>query len=107
MTGVCKICGHSFSSWNGSETLCSKCRDKEKWGIDITYPTSPNTMNYYYPSDSVNTIGANNNDFITLKIMAQKIVLENGGIQLVIDNDTIKSISSIEINGIKFEMVKE
>lgn len=42
-----------------------------------------------------------------LAIMTQKIVLENGGIQLVIDNDTIKNISSIEVNGIRFERVKE
>lgn len=107
MTGICKICGHGFSSWNIYETICPKCRNKEKWGIDITYPASPNAMNYYYPSDSINIVSANNNDFITLLVHAQKIVLENGGIQLVIDNDTIKSIGSIEVNGIKFVRVKE
>lgn len=54
------------------------------------------------------TVSANNNnDLSTLTIMAQKIVLENGGIQLVIDNDTIKNINTIEVNGIKFERVKE
>lgn len=102
MTGVCRICGHSFSSWNKWETICPKCRDKENLDIDITCPVSPNTMNYYYPLDNITTVSANNNDFTSLIIMAQKIVLENGGVQLVIDNDTIKSINTIEVNGIRF-----
>lgn len=59
----------------------------------------------YCQLDSVDTVSAINNDLPMLIIKAQKIVLENGGVQLVVDNDTIKSIDSIEVNGIKF--VKE
>lgn len=96
MTGVCKICGHSFSSWSEIEPICQNCI---------------RSANLYdmlcYSPDSINTISANNNDLSTLTIMAQKIVLKNGDIRLVIDNDTIKNIGSIEVNGIKFERVKE
>lgn len=96
MTGVCKICGQSFSSWSEIESICPNCI---------------RSANLYdmlcYSPDSINTVSANNNDLSTLTIMAQKIILENGGIQLVIDNDTIKSIDSIEVNGIKFERMKE
>ena len=96
MTGVCKICGHSFSSWSEIEPICPNCiRSANLYDMPC------------YSPDSINTISANNNDLSTLTIMAQKIVLENGSIQLVIDNDTIKNISSIEVNGIKFERVKE
>ena len=31
MTGVCKICGHSFSNFNNNETICPKCRYEENW----------------------------------------------------------------------------
>lgn len=96
MTGVCKICGQSFSSWSEIEPICPNC----------IYSANLYDMLCYSP-DSIHTVSANNNDLSTLTIMAQKIVLENGGIQLVIDNDTIKNISSIEVNGIKFERVKE
>lgn len=96
MTGVCKICGHSFSSWSEIEPICPNCI------------CSANLYDMLcYSPDSINTVSANNNDLSTLTIMAQKIVLENGGIQLVIDNDTIKNIDSIEVNGIKFERIKE
>lgn len=44
MTGVCKICGHSFSSWNECETICPKCVYKESFGKDIICPTSVYTM---------------------------------------------------------------
>lgn len=93
MTGVCRICGHSFSSWSECETICPNCVFSENLH---------NRLNVYCSTDSINTISTNNNDFTTLTIMAQKIVLENGGIQLVIDNDTIKSINTIEVNGIRF-----
>lgn len=96
MTGICRICGHSFSSWSETEPICPNCICSANLYDMICY--SP---------DSINTVSANNNDLSTLTIMAQKIVLENGGIQLVIDNDTIKSIGSIEVNGIKFERAKK
>ena len=53
------------------------------------------------------TVGSTVKLPVELIIKAQKIVLENGGTQLVVDNDTIKSIDSIEVNGIKFERIKE
>ena len=96
MTGICKICGQSFSSWSEIEPICPNCI---------------RSANLYdmlcYSPDSIHTVSANNNDLSTLTITAQKIVLENGGIQLVIDNDTIKNIGSIEVNGIRFERTKE
>lgn len=92
-TGVCRICGHSFSSWNVCETICPNC-------------ISENLHNMIgYTTVSGNTISANN-DLGTFSVNTQKIALENSGIKLVIDNDTIKSIDSIEVNGIKFERVK-
>ena len=95
MTGVCKICGHSFSSWSEIEPICPNCI------------CSANLYDMLcFSPDSINTESANNK-LTMFTIMAQKIVLENGGIQLVIDNDTIKNISSIEVNGIRFERVKE
>ena len=107
MTGVCKICGQTFSNFNNNETICPKCRYEENWNklytIDIaSYPIKSEI--YTSPTRTGITSELS---LQTLTIMAQKIVLKNGGIQLVIDNDTIKNISSIEVNGIRFERVKE
>lgn len=106
MTGICKICGQSFSNSN-NETICPKCRYEENWNklytIDIaSYPIKSEIF-----TSSTKTEITSEPLPQTLTIVAQKIVLENGGIQLVVDNDTIKSIDSIEVNGIKFERVKE
>lgn len=107
MTGVCKICGHSFSNFNNNETICPKCRYEENWNklytIDIaSYPIKGEIF-----TSSTRTGITSELSPQTLIIMAQKIVLENSGIQLIIDNDTINNIGSIEVNGIKFERVKE
>lgn len=107
MTGVCKICGQSFSNSNNNETICPKCRYEENWNklytIDIaSYPIKGEIF-----TSSTRTGITSELSPKTLTIMAQKIVLENGGIQLVIDNDTIKNINTIEVNGIRFERVKE
>ena len=107
MTGVCRICGHSFSSWSGSETICPNCMFSEDLhkslnNYDSTHLPAALGSSYYCLTDSINTVSANNNDLPILIIKAQKIVLENGGVQLVVDNDTIKNIDSIEVNGIKF-----
>lgn len=97
-TGVCKICGRTFSNSDANETVCASCRYQQNWdrlltANDITTPTA--TL----------TVGSTVEYPMELTIKAQKIVLENGGVQLVIDNDTIKAINSIEVNGIKFERV--
>ena len=107
MTGVCKICGQSFSNSNNNETICPKCRYEENWNklctIDIaSYPVKGEIFTSPARTGITSELSPQ-----TLKIMVQKIVLENGGSQLVIDNDTIKNIGSIEVNGIRFEMVKE
>ena len=107
MTGVCRICGHSFSNFNNNETICPKCRYEENWNklytIDIaSYPIKGEIFTSSTRSGIKSELSPQ-----TLIIMAQKIILENGGIQLIIDNDTIKNISSIEVNGIRFERVKE
>lgn len=113
MTGVCRICGHSFSNYNNNETVCPKCRYEENWDrlskIDdgnITYNPPITDASYVIPFDkiakSVTTSGSALQQPFEFTIKAQKIVLENGGIQLVVDNDTIKNINTIEVNGIKF-----
>lgn len=139
MTGVCRICGHTFSNYNNNETVCPKCRYEENWdrlcnyttsdtpltiedsvtpytplGVDMSdTPYTPPTI-AHIPSVSFDnirtaapalTVGSTVKLPVELIIKAKKIVLENGGIQLVVDNDTIKSIDSIEVNGIRF--VKE
>ena len=91
-TGVCKICGHSFSSSDVNETVCPRCRYEKSWDRLLTVDT-PSVSSFEQPTE--------------LTINTQKIVLENGGIQLVVDNDTIKAVNSIEVNGIKFARVKE
>ena len=107
MTGVCKICGQSFSNSNNNETICPKCRYEENWNKLYTIDTASYPIKDEIFTSSTRTGITSELSLQTLIIMVQKIVLENGGIQLVIDNDTIKNIDSIEIDGIKFERVKE
>lgn len=93
-TRVCRKCGRTFSNTNTNKNLCAHCRYEQNWdrllAVDATDTSSVST--FARPTELI--------------IKAEKIVLENGGIQLVIDNDTIKSIDSIKVNGIKFERVK-
>lgn len=105
-TGVCRICGRSFSNWDVNETVCPCCRYEQNWDRLLTVDT-PYTSSVTFDNITmaVPTLGSTLNQPTELTINAQKIVLENGGIQLIVDNDTIKSIDSIEINGIKFERV--
>ena len=107
MTGVCKICGQSFSNSNDNETICPKCRYEENWNKLCTIDIASYPIKGEISTSSTRTGITSELSPQMLTIMAQKIVLENGGIQLVIDNHTIKNISSIEVNGIRFERIKE
>ena len=106
MTGVCRICGQTFSNSNNNETICPKCRYEENWNKLYTIDIASYPIKGEISTSSTRTEITSKLSLQTLTIMAQKIVLENGDIQLVIDNDTIKNIDSIEVNGIRFERAK-